>query len=222
MSTWSSVAVPTAPTLSPLTRSDTAISAPADPTESTSAAPSTATVVADGRSTPLSVAVDLGDETLRDDIVAMNRSPQWSNGVFPAGMLITVPVIETQIPPSDNLAPGWYVVQDNDGMWNVAQALLGDGTRHHELRELLIGQEVAPGVIFTADTSVIHPGWIFRTPAKVPADAMVLDPYMGSGTTGVAAVRSGRRFVGIEKDPTHYATALERVKNELSQLTLNL
>ncbi len=171
VSTWSSVAVATAPTLSALTRVDTAISAPADPTESTPAAPSTATVVADGRSTPLSVAVDLGDETLRDDIVAMNRSPQWSNGVFPAGMLITVPVIETQTPPSDNLAPGWYVVQDNDGMWNVAQALLGDGARHHELRELLIGQEVAPGVIFTADTSVIHPGWIFRTPANAPTEA---------------------------------------------------
>lgn len=171
VSTWSSVAVATAPTLSALTRSDTAISASADPAESTAAAPSTATVVADGRSTPLSVAVDLGDENLRDDIVAMNRSPQWSNGVFPAGMLITVPVIETQTPPSDNSAPGSYVVQDNDGMWNVAQALLGDGARHHELRELLIGQEVAPGVIFTADTSVIHPGWIFRTPANAPTEA---------------------------------------------------
>lgn len=184
VSTWSSVAVATAPTLSALTRGDPVISASADPTESTSAAPSTATVVADGRSTPLSVAVDLGDETLRDDIVAMNRSPQWSNGVFPAGMLITVPVIETQTPPSDALAPGSYVVQDNDGMWSVAQALLGDGARHHELRELLIGQEVAPGVIFTADTSVIHPGWIFRTPVNAPTDAP-------TGTLDTVVVRRG-------------------------------
>ena len=45
----------------------------------------------------------------------------------------------------------------------------------------------------------------------------VLDPYMGSGTTGVACLRTGRRFVGIEKDPAHYATALERIKNELAQ-----
>lgn len=58
--------------------------------------------------------------------------------------------------------------------------------------------------------------------AKVPAGAVVLDPYMGSGTTGIACLRTGRRFVGIEKDPAHYATALERIKNELSQLTLNL
>jgi len=45
----------------------------------------------------------------------------------------------------------------------------------------------------------------------------VLDPFMGSGTTGVACVRTGRRFIGIEKDPAHYATALERIKRELSQ-----
>ena len=53
--------------------------------------------------------------------------------------------------------------------------------------------------------------------AKVPEGATVLDPYMGSGTTGIACIRTGRRFVGIEKDPTHYATALERIKNELAQ-----
>ena len=45
----------------------------------------------------------------------------------------------------------------------------------------------------------------------------VLDPYMGSGTTGIACIRTGRRFVGIEKDPTHYATALKRITNELAQ-----
>ena len=53
--------------------------------------------------------------------------------------------------------------------------------------------------------------------AKVPEGATVLDPYMGSGTTGIACLRTGRRFVGIEKDPTHYATALERIKTELAQ-----
>jgi len=40
---------------------------------------------------------------------------------------------------------------------------------------------------------------------------------MGSGTTGVAAVRAGKRFVGIEKDRAHYDTALVRIKNELAQ-----
>jgi site-specific DNA-methyltransferase (adenine-specific) len=50
----------------------------------------------------------------------------------------------------------------------------------------------------------------------------VLDPYMGSGTTGVACLRTGRRFIGIEKDPTHFKTALDRIQKELSQMTLDL
>ena len=45
----------------------------------------------------------------------------------------------------------------------------------------------------------------------------VLDFCMGAATTGIACIRTGRRFVGIEKDPIHYATALERIKNELAQ-----
>ena len=59
-------------------------------------------------------------------------------------------------------------------------------------------------------------GWCMEK-AKVPAGATVLDPYMGSGTTGLACIRTGRGFVGIEKDPAHYATALERIQRELSQ-----
>jgi len=45
----------------------------------------------------------------------------------------------------------------------------------------------------------------------------VIDPYMGSGTTGIAAIRTNRRFVGIEKNPTHYATAMKRITDELAQ-----
>ena len=50
-----------------------------------------------------------------------------------------------------------------------------------------------------------------------PPGGIVLDPFMGTAPTGIACIRTGRRFIGIEKDPTHYATALERIKNELAQ-----
>jgi len=43
---------------------------------------------------------------------------------------------------------------------------------------------------------------------------VVLDPTMGSGSTGVAALRSGRTFVGIEKDETYFATAHDRLVAE--------
>jgi len=46
---------------------------------------------------------------------------------------------------------------------------------------------------------------------------IVCDPFMGSGTTGVACAALGRGFVGIEQDSAYYATALERIQRELSQ-----
>lgn len=45
----------------------------------------------------------------------------------------------------------------------------------------------------------------------------ILDPYMGSGTTGVACVRTGRNFIGIEKEPKYFQIAVDRIKRELDQ-----
>jgi len=42
-------------------------------------------------------------------------------------------------------------------------------------------------------------------------EAIVLDPYMGSGTTGVACVQTGRRFIGIEIDPGYFEIAKQRI-----------
>lgn len=41
----------------------------------------------------------------------------------------------------------------------------------------------------------------------------VLDPFMGSGTTGVACVQLGRKFIGIEIDPDYFDIACERIYN---------
>jgi len=43
----------------------------------------------------------------------------------------------------------------------------------------------------------------------------ILDPFMGSGTTGVAAVKLGRRFIGIEIEPKYFATACRRIQQAL-------
>jgi len=42
-------------------------------------------------------------------------------------------------------------------------------------------------------------------------DQLILDPFMGSGTTGVSAVMAGRRFIGIEKDPKYFEIACRRI-----------
>jgi len=50
----------------------------------------------------------------------------------------------------------------------------------------------------------------------------VCDPFAGSGSTGVACIRTGRRFVGIERDPAHFATMRDRLTRELAQGLLDL
>ena len=46
---------------------------------------------------------------------------------------------------------------------------------------------------------------------------MVLDPFMGSGTTGVAAVKIGRRFTGIEIEPKYFDIARARITDALAR-----
>lgn len=43
-------------------------------------------------------------------------------------------------------------------------------------------------------------------------DALVLDPFAGTGTFGVAAVQAGRKFVGVEPDADRFRTAVERLE----------
>ena len=45
----------------------------------------------------------------------------------------------------------------------------------------------------------------------------IYDPFMGSGSTAIACIRTGRAFVGVEKNPKHYQTAVERVDREMAQ-----
>jgi len=53
-------------------------------------------------------------------------------------------------------------------------------------------------------------------------DGTVIDPFMGSGTTGVACVRLDRRFVGIEIDRVYFDTARRRLSAELAKPRLPL
>lgn len=42
---------------------------------------------------------------------------------------------------------------------------------------------------------------------------IILDPFMGSGTTGVAAVQMGRQFIGIEREPKYFDIACKRIED---------
>jgi site-specific DNA-methyltransferase (adenine-specific) len=53
-----------------------------------------------------------------------------------------------------------------------------------------------------------------------PAGGVVLDPFMGSGTTGVACITTGRKFIGVELDRTHFEAACARISAASNQQDL--
>jgi site-specific DNA-methyltransferase (adenine-specific) len=60
--------------------------------------------------------------------------------------------------------------------------------------------------------------WCIRL-TTCPGDT-ILDPFMGSGTTGVACRMEGRKFIGVEIDPHYYAIAEKRIANAQPPLLL--
>ncbi len=80
--------------------------------------------------------------------------------------------------------------------------------RRHPTSVLTYGRDV-PSTHPTAKPHQLLT-WLLRTyshPGQV-----VLDPFMGGGSAGVACAAEGRQFVGIEKDPTYFETARTRIE----------
>jgi site-specific DNA-methyltransferase (adenine-specific) len=59
--------------------------------------------------------------------------------------------------------------------------------------------------------------WTLRT---VKASGTVFDPYMGSGTTGVACVQAGLPFIGVEREPKYFDIACRRIEQAYKQRPL--
>ncbi len=78
-----------------------------------------------------------------------------------------------------------------------------------------------PPVQSMAKNGRLHPnekpvGLLERLLRWLPA-GLVCDPFMGSGSTGAAAVKAGRPFVGIEIEPAYFAVACERLQQIVRQ-----
>lgn len=79
------------------------------------------------------------------------------------------------------------------------------------------------GMIRRGDDVRVHPTqkpvgvmtWcIEHLPASV---STIVDPFMGSGTTGVAAVKMGKNFIGIEMDETYFELSCQRIRDAYKQ-----
>ena len=105
------------------------------------------------------------------------------------------------------------------------------GTRHPKL----FGPSIGYGTGISRCTDVVtmdgnrqvqtHPAaypvplaaWMLRL--VTPPGGTVLDPFMGSGTTGVACLLEGRSFIGIERDPAYFAICERRLADAQRPLT---
>ena len=54
----------------------------------------------------------------------------------------------------------------------------------------------------------------------VKGSQTILDPFMGSGTTGVAAIQMGRKFIGIERESKYFDTACKRIEQASKQVDM--
>ena len=66
--------------------------------------------------------------------------------------------------------------------------------------------------VHPAEKPIELPERFVRVSSK--AGDIILDPFLGSGTTAVAAVNTGRHYIGFELDPTYYDIARKRLANK--------
>jgi hypothetical protein len=72
------------------------------------------------------------------------------------------------------------------------------------------------------DVKGAKPDWLMEAIVRdyTKPGEIVCDPFAGSGTTGVAAVKLGRRFIGWERKAEHHAIAMKRLRAAREQLEL--
>ena len=84
----------------------------------------------------------------------------------------------------------------------------------HKLRSMALGDIIRCVGVEQKQHPTEKPFGVLRPLIQNSSDIgdSILDPFMGSGTTGVAAIRLGRRFVGIEINPAYFEIACRRIE----------
>lgn len=112
--------------------------------------------------------------------------------------------------------PQWTGDRPGMGYETIASAWCGGGRSHwngggragvfhHHKR----GDSVREHKTQKPESLMIELVSLFSQPGEV-----VVDPFMGAGSTGIACLRTGRKFIGIELDEKHFQTSVRRIKRE--------
>ena len=168
-----------------------------DDSAPTKAVPQMAALLADGGAMYLAT---------RFDVAA-----QWNEAVRAAGLTLKTPIYWDK---------GNHTSGDLDGDFGAQVEIF---IFAHKGRHKLRGNRLANLWRFPREVAGEHP-----TPKPVPLmermvacstdkDQTILDPFMGSGTTGVACMNLGRKFIGIEIEEKYFDIACERIRAAQAQ-----
>ena len=120
-------------------------------------------------------------------------------------------------------------------VWDKIDMALGNGFRNqHEF--IIHASKGVPAIIDRGTPNVLSVKRISSSelhPTEKPVvllerlvgviaagNGIVLDPFMGSGTTGIASLRTGRKFIGVEVDPKYFEIACRRIEEAQRQRQL--
>lgn len=128
-------------------------------------------------------------------------------GIVPWDKVISRPM------PNRFRAQCEYVAWGTNGPRNFST----EGASYHDG----IFRESPPNISERVHTTQKTVGLMENLVAIAPEGGTVLDPFMGSGTTGAACIRTGRKFVGIEKDSNYFDIARKRLESEVETMQKN-
>lgn len=138
---------------------------------------------------------DIPGEAVFDLIRGMSQEQIiWGGNYFP-------------LPPSRC----WLVWNKPERNFSLAEAELAWTNRDNVVR-VIDAPRSEPGRLHPTQKPVAVMAWSVEK-----TRGTVLDPFMGSGTTGVACVNLGRTFIGIEREPSYFDIAVRRIEEAYKQ-----
>ena len=119
------------------------------------------------------------------------------------------------LPPS----PCWFAWDKGQRDFTFADGELAWTNLEKAVRFLTVprGELVAEGKDHPTQKPLRLMEWCLD---HVPKADTVCDPFLGSGTSGVAAVRMGRTFTGVEREPKYFEIACKRIEDAQRQVSM--
>ena len=157
-----------------------------------------------------------GDTSVRDAALAIvGRKPSAAFGSFYAKFPANIKQILVWHKPADSGLVGSVtgVRRDAEPIFLVGDWPVRTVEQSSVLRTIA-GQA---GTVTETGHPHTKPVDLMKQIIRLCPGGVIVDPFMGSGSTGVAAVQLGRKFIGIEIDPGYFATAYRRIEAALRQ-----